>query len=398
VLVYSYSYQWFPPGSPGTDRWRVVTNGLVFGALSLVMMLSRIQLSEGLYIDARNAPVALIALFEGWPAGVIAALVPATYRIWRGGSGAPAGVVGLLLAAALGSLAHAWVRRRGDVQTRHALVLSLGVFAATFVSFALAGAYGMTLFARTWLPLLASYVVAIAFAARLMTDAVQRARLLSEQARFRAIIDEASDAIRIIDADTLRIIDVNRRDCELSGYSRDELVGRDSRDLWPSDPELRAKRTAAVTEARTHGFARSFGLPYLTRTGGIISVDSTRRIVERDGRRYEVVIFREAAAREAAEAAQQEAIELRAITLLAGATAHEINNPLAVIMGSVDLLARHPALGAQEQKWINHALTAAARVKDIVLRMTHITRVENVPDQEDLPPMLDIRKSSEERP
>jgi signal transduction histidine kinase len=125
-------------------------------------------------------------------------------------------------------------------------------------------------------------------------------------------------------------------------------------------------------------------------------VDSTRRLVEHDGRRYEVVIFREAAAREAAEAAQQEAIELRAITLLAGATAHEINNPLAVIMGSVDLLARLPSLGAQEHKWIDHALTAAARVKDIVLRMTHITRVESVPDQEDLPPMLDIRKSSEE--
>jgi len=397
VLFYSYSYQWFPPGSPSTDRWRVIANGLVFGALALVMMLSRIQLSEGLYIDARNAPVALIALFEGWPAGVIAALLPAAYRVWRGGSGAPAGVVGLLLAAALGSLAHVWVRRRGDVQTRHALVVSLGVFATTFFSFVLTGEYGMALFARTWPPLLVSYVVALTFAARLMTDTVQRSRLSSEQTRFRAIIDEASDAIRIIDADTLRIIDVNRRDCELSGYSREELIGRDSRDLWPSDPELRAKREAAFIEGRTHGFARSFSLPYVTRTGGIISVDSTRRTVERDGRRYEVVIFREAAAREAAEAAQQEAIELRAITLLAGATAHEINNPLAVIVGSVDLLAQHPSLGPQEQKWINHALTAAARVKDIVLRMTHITRVENVPDQEDLPPMLDIRKSSEER-
>jgi PAS domain S-box-containing protein len=398
VLFYSYSYQWFPPGSPGGDRWRVATNGLVFGALALVMMLSRIQLSEGLYIDARNAPVALIALFEGWPAGVIAALVPATYRVWRGGSGAPAGVVGLLLAAALGGLAHAWVPGRGGVRAPHALLLSLGVFATTFVSFAMAGAYGMELFARTWLPVLASYVVAIAFTARLMSDTVHRARLSTEQARFRAILDEASDAIRIIDADTLRIIDVNRRDCELSGYSRDELIGRDSRELWPSAPELRARRAAAVTEARSHGFARSFSLPYLTRSGEIISVDSTRRIVEREGRRYEVVIFREAAAREAAEAAQKEATELRAITLLAGATAHEINNPLAVIVGSIDLLARHPSLGAQEERWINHALAAVARVKDIVLRMTHITRVESVPDQEDLPPMLDIRKSSEEQP
>jgi PAS domain S-box-containing protein len=398
VLFYSYSYQWFPPGTRADHRWRVLTNGVVFGALALVMMVSRIQLSEGLFMDARNAPVALIALFEGWPAGLIAVLLPAAYRGWRGGSGAPAGIVGLLLAAALGSLAHAWVGRHGDVRVRHTLLLSLGVFATTSFSFFLAGDYGMTLYGRTWLPLLGSYVVAIAFTARLMSDTVQRARLLNEQARFRAIIDEASDAIRIIDADTMRIIDVNRRDCELSGYSREELIGLDSRDLWPPDPELRAERAAAAAAARTHGFSRSFSLPYVTRTGGIISVDSTRRIVERDGRRYEVVIFREAAAREAAEAAQQEAIQLRAIALLAGATAHEINNPLAVIVGSIDLLARHTGLGPHEQKWINHALAAAARVKDIVLRMTHITRIENVPDQEDLPPMLDIRKSSEERP
>jgi nitrogen-specific signal transduction histidine kinase len=119
--------------------------------------------------------------------------------------------------------------------------------------------------------------------------------------------------------------------------------------------------------------------------------------VEREGRRYEVVIFREAAAREAAEAAQREATELRAIALLAGATAHEINNPLAIIMGAIDLLSRHTTLGSRELKWIDHAVTAATRVHDIVLRMTHITRVESVPPQEDLPAMLDIRKSSEER-
>jgi PAS domain S-box-containing protein len=283
------------------------------------------------------------------------------------------------------------------VRTHHALALSVGVFATTFLSFALTGAYGMELFARTWLPLLASYVVVIAVTARLMSDTVQRARLSTEQARFRSILDEASDAIRIIDADTMRIIDVNRRDCELSGYARGELIGRDCRELWPTEPDLRGRREAAVAEARAQGFARAFSLPYRTRTGEIISVDSTRRIVAREGRRYEVVIFREAAAREAAEAAQREATELRAIALLAGATAHEINNPLAVIMGSIDLLSRRIVLGVQERKWVDQAIKASGRVQDIVLRMTRITRVENVPPQEDLPPMLDIRKSSEER-
>src|SRR5206468_5310609 len=37
-------------------------------------------------------PVALIGLLEGWPAGVLAAALPAVYRVWLGGAGAPAGV------------------------------------------------------------------------------------------------------------------------------------------------------------------------------------------------------------------------------------------------------------------------------------------------------------------
>src|SRR2546422_9503921 len=65
---------------------------------------------------------------------------------------------------------------------------------------------------------------------------------------------------------------------------------------------------------------------YRRATGELIRVDSTRRIVNHHGRRYEIVIYRESVEREAAETAQREAADLRAVALLASAAAHEINN------------------------------------------------------------------------
>src|SRR5262245_33109732 len=361
----------------------------------------RIELSgagAGVYIDARVVPVALIGLLEGWPAAALAVAPTVIYRLWLGGPGAPAGVVAVVACAALSVLVHVWARRDGRLALRHTLALTAAVCAASAGSFVLVGAYGVKLLAQSWLWLLLTYVVGIVFTARLMGDVVEQARLMAERGRFRAILDEASEAIRIVDPDTQSIVDVNRRECELSGYARDELVGRNAHKLWPAEAELRAQHVAAEAEVRNMGTARSFGLPYRTHAGAIVLLDSTRRIVEHGGRRYEIVVSREAAQREANEAARREAAELRAVTMLAGAAAHEINNPLAVIMGALDLLAREVPDGGKPQTLIDQGLDGVRRVRDIVLRMRTITRIETQEISPNLGPILDIEKSSREEP
>ena len=132
-----------------------------------------------------------------------------------------------------------------------------------------------------------------------------------------------------------------------------------------------------------------------TQSGQIVPVDSTQRIVEHGGHRYVIMISREAAEREAAESARREAAELRAVNLLAGAAAHEINNPLTVIMGALDLLERRLPPQSEESKWIAQGLGGVRRVRDIVERMTRITHLERTPPAAHLPAILDIKKSSD---
>jgi len=364
-------------------RRRALLNGAAFGGLAVVLITARVETLEGIDVDAQTVPVALITLFEGWPTALVATTLPAAYRVWLGGSGAWASVLSLGAAAAAG------------VGPRHALTLSVVVFLTTFASFALLGAEGVALFGRAWLPFLAISVVGIGLVGRLFHDVVERAEAVDAHARFRTIIDEASDAIRIVDPETLTILDVNRRDCEISGYAREALIGRDARTFWPDEPDFRARREATIAEARDHGFARAFSTPYRRASGEIIRVDSTRRIVDHHGRRYEIVIYRESAEREAAEAAQREAADLRAVALLASAAAHEINNPLTVVVGSLELLSRHVGADNQERRWLDRANAAARRIRDIVARMTRITRIERSEARPGLPPMLDIHKSSD---
>jgi PAS domain S-box-containing protein len=395
VLFYSYTYSWFPPGHPQRQRWWTAVLGLSFGLLSILMMLIRIQIGRDVYMDARLVPVALIGLFEGWRIGLLAGLVGAAYRLWLGGAGTGPEMVGLALMGVGAGLVHRWAGGAERVGQRHAIVVTAIAFALTSLGSALQGLGAMHAFSLVRIPYLVMLVAGVAFLARLFSDVVEQHRLRRERERFRAILDEASDAIRIVDADTLEILDCNRADCEISGRAREELIGRDAREFWPDEPEARARREASMAEARATGISRLLGIPYRTASGQTLLVDSTRRIVEYLGRRYEIVIYRDAGERLKAEAAMREAAEFRSVNLLAQAAAHEINNPLAVIVGYLQLLGDRARPGSQEARWLGMSIEASARIKEAVARLRRIVRVESTQPTGSTPPILDTEKSSQ---
>src|SRR5438477_462584 len=106
-------------------------------------------------------------------------------------------------------------------------------------------------------------------------------------------------------------------------------------------------------------------------------------------------LFGDVVAGRAAEAARRDAAQLRAVTLLARAAAHEINNPLTAVLGGLGLAARRLTPDSEEGKWIERAREGGERIRDIVARMNRITQVEEAPQIGALPPILDLKKSSE---
>ncbi len=395
VLFYSLAYGWFAPDDPRRRPLWVAAMGLVWGGLAVILMISRIQTVEGIFVDGRVIPVAVIGLFEGGRAALIAALAAAAYRVWLGGSGATAGVVTLLAVAAAAALSHRWARTAEKVRFRHAVGLAVATFFITFGGFGLLGERGRAMFAGVWPSYLILTVIGIPAIGLLMASIVERRALAQERERFRAVLDDATDAVRVVDGDTHRIIDCNRADCDLSGLARVQLVGRDSREFWPSPA---AESPAAGPATGPGSVARALGVPFQTASGRLLAVDSTRRVVAYRGRRYEIIIYRDAAERLAGEEARREAASLRSVNLLAQAAAHEINNPLAIIMGYIQMLEDRLPPGTEESSWTRTCRNAAVRIRDAVGRLSRIVRVESTQPSGTVPPILDMERSTSPRP
>ena len=87
----------------------------------------------------------------------------------------------------------------------------------------------------------------------------------------------------------------------------------------------------------------------------------------------------------------EEATALRSVAELANAAAHEINNPMTIVVGQLELIER----GKNVAEGIRRVRTAALRIRDIVNHMTRITRLER-PEaaSPSLPRMLDLRRSA----
>ena len=395
VLFYSLAYGWFAPDDPRRRPLWVIALGLVWGAIAVVLMISRIQTTEGSFVDGRAIPIALIALFEGWGPGLIAGLTASVYRVYLGGAGAPAGVLVILAVATAGGLAHRWAGGTERVRVHHAFLLAVGTFFITFGAFELRGEPGRTLFARVWPSYLLLTVVGLPMLALLMQSIIERRLLAQERERFRAVLDDATDAVRIVDADSQRILDCNRADCEIAGFARDAMLGRDSRQFWPESSASGASRSEPSPEARAMGLSRALSVPFMTASGRALAVDCTRRIVAYRGRRYEIVIYRDAAERLAGEEARREAASLRSVNLLAQAAAHEINNPLAIIMGYSQMLEDRLAAESEEGQWARTCRRAAGRIRDAVARLSRIVRIESTEATGSLPPILDTERSAE---
>ncbi|HKW91210.1 MAG TPA: PAS domain-containing protein [Methylomirabilota bacterium] len=87
--------------------------------------------------------------------------------------------------------------------------------------------------------------------------------------------------------------------------------------------------------------------------------------------------------------------ELRSIAKLANAAAHEINNPLTLVIGRLTMLLEDPRITGEPHERIKQIHAAAERIREIVVDMNHLTRVQLFEHTgRGLPEMIDIRKSA----
>ena len=170
--------------------------------------------------------------------------------------------------------------------------------------------------------------------------------LAASEERHRSLFDSNVVAVWRSTIDG-RMIDCNRRFCELFGYTREELLAQPSWMLYPGGKPERditiAKRNAVnlpgVFEQR---YVRKDGSPMWGLTSATVSHGA-------DGTTYTEGTILDITERRNLEEQLRLAQRMEAVGLLAGGIAHDFNNILTVISGYAEMILERSADGSEDR-------------------------------------------------
>ncbi len=135
------------------------------------------------------------------------------------------------------------------------------------------------------------------------------AELRASQEYTRAVLDALNDAVFVDDANTGRILDINRRMTELYGYTRAEALALEAGQLSPGTPPYsQAEALAWLRKARREG-PQTFEWIARTHAGAMFWAEVSVRFAVIDGQERFIIGVRDIAERKAAEQALRESEE-----------------------------------------------------------------------------------------
>ncbi len=123
----------------------------------------------------------------------------------------------------------------------------------------------------------------------MIRDIAKRKKDEEELIMFRTLLDHSSEAIEVLDAATLRFIDVNETACRILGYTRDELLSMNVRDIDSQVSESQVKKILKILKNETSTVFESI---HQRKDGSIFPVEISISLVYTD-KEYIVSVVRD---------------------------------------------------------------------------------------------------------
>jgi PAS domain S-box-containing protein len=192
-------------------------------------------------------------------------------------------------------------------------------------------------------------------------------RLGASEERYRALMDQAADAILVLDVEQ-RILEANRAASRLLGRPREEIVGRAYDDFVAPEELAESRRNR-----RSLAFDESVRVPlrhFLRADGSRVAVEVSTTLVRIGDGSTVLAILRDITERRSLEAQFQQAQKMESVGRLAGGVAHDFNNLLTLILGYGNLVRRavadRPAVSRQVEAIVQAGESAAALTRQLL--------------------------------
>jgi two-component system, cell cycle sensor histidine kinase and response regulator CckA len=189
--------------------------------------------------------------------------------------------------------------------------------------------------------------------------------------RYQRLFEDSIDGIYSVLRDGT-LTDANPSFCELFGYTREEMIGKDIRELY-LDPADRPKFQMEIEEK---GFVKDYEIRFQKKDGTRVDCLLSSSVFL--GKEGEVIgyqgILRDLTLRKGLRKQLLQAQKMEAVGTLAGGIAHDFNNLLQVILGYSDMLLINKSATSPDWRGLTAIQAAARDGRELVNRMLTFSR------------------------
>ena len=203
-----------------------------------------------------------------------------------------------------------------------------------------------------------------------VTDREQAQRILrASEERLRLILEAAMDGIWLTDIDG-KLLEVNQTYCQMSGYSREELLGMKISDLEAREAEAGVNKFFNTPLIRDQN---RFESKHIRKDASIFDVEISVRYKKGEEQRC-IVFLRDITEQKRIAEKLQQAQKMESIGNLAGGIAHDFNNILFPVMGMSELLIEDLPHGSVERENVEEIFKAGKRGSALVKQILAFSR------------------------
>jgi PAS domain S-box-containing protein len=221
--------------------------------------------------------------------------------------------------------------------------------------------------------------------------------LKESEERFRNLVEMANDGIVMADGER-KIILFNRKAEEIYGYKRKEVIGKNVEILIP--PQYRGLERGWYNGILKTGISpileKPVELESLRKDGSKIPLEYSFSMYREEKGFFSMAVVRDITERKKLERELIEKEKLSALMELAGATAHELNQPLTTILGAAEILMRKAGEKDPQLKQLSLIAKETQRLSGMIKKIRKVIRYETKPYLDDVK-IIDLDKASKKR-